>query len=155
MFYDAKNLYSDAQAASTSAASSTVGSPNQIDHGPFASGNSTHDHSRHGMWLTVRCVDALVSTGAATMAVLLRTADNSAMTSPSTVATVVAAAVASVGWTKGAEYNIPLPQFAYKRYTDLAFVGATHIITAGSIMATLSSEPGRYQAFDQDAEVLA
>lgn len=153
MLYDAKNLYSDAQAASTSAASSTVGSTNQIDHGPFDSGNSTHDLSRHGLWLNIRCTTALVSTGAATMAVLLRTADNTGMTSPSTVATVVAAAVASVGWTAGAEYNIPLPQYAYKRYTDLAFVGATHIITAGAITAALVDAPGRYQAFAQDAEV--
>lgn len=152
MLYDKKDMYLNATAVSTSAATSLVGSDVK-NHGPMASGNTQHNLSRAGLWLNIRVIDSLVSTGAGTMAILLRTADNSGMTSPTTIATVVPAAVASVGWVADQEYNIPLPQAAYKQYTDLALVGATHIITAGSITAVLADAPGRFYAAAQDASI--
>jgi len=152
MLYDAKNLYANAASISTSAASHTALFGDVIDHGPLASGNSSHNLDRAGLWLSVRVVTAAVSTGAGTLAIALQTADNSAMTGAATLFTAVPAAVASVGYTKGAVYNVPLPEANYKQYTQLYLTGATHVVTAGSIIAALVSDPGRYTAFNQDAE---
>lgn len=153
MIYDAKNLYANATSISTSAASHTALFGDVIDHGPLATGNTTHNLDRAGLWLNIRVTAAAVSTAAGTLAIALQTADNSAMTSASTVFTAVPAAVASVGYTLGKEYNIPLPQGDYKRYTQLYLTGATHVVTAGSIIAALVSDPGRYTAPAQDASV--
>lgn len=152
MLYDAKNLYANATSISTSAASHTALFGDVIDHGPLTGGNTSHHLDRAGLWLNIRVTVAAVSTGAGTLAIALQTADNSAMTGASTLFTAVPAAVASVGYTKGAVYNVPLPEATYKQYTQLYLTGATHIVTAGSITAALVSEPGRFTAFAQDAE---
>lgn len=152
MLYDAKNLYANATSISTSAASHTALFGDVVDHGPLASGNTTHNLDRAGLWLNIRVVAAAVSTAAGTLAIAMQTADNSAMTGAATVFTAVPAAVASVGYTAGKEYNIPLPQGDYKQYTQLHLTGATHIVTAGSIIAALVSDPGRYTAFNNDAQ---
>lgn len=153
MLYDSKALYANATSISTSAASHTALFGDVVDHGPLATGNTTHNLDRAGLWLNLRVVAAAVSTAAGTLAIALQTADNSAMTGAATVFTAIPAAVASVGYTAGKEYNIPLPQGDYKRYTQLHMTGATHIITAGSITAALVSDPGRYTAAAQDASV--
>jgi hypothetical protein len=153
MLYDAKNLYANATSISTSAASHTALIGDVIDHGPLASGNTTHNLDRCGLWLSIRVTAAAVSTAAGTLAIALQTADNTAMTGAATVFTAIPAAVASVGYTSGKVYNVPLPEGDYKRYTQLHLTGATHIVTAGSITAALVSDPGRYTAFDQDASV--
>lgn len=153
MLYDAKNLYANATSISTTAATHTALFGDIIDHGPLATGNTTHNLDRAGLWLNIRVTVAAVSTAAGTLAIAMQTADNSAMTGAATVFTAVPAAVASVGYTLGKEYNIPLPQGDYKRYTQLYLTGATHVVTAGSITAALVSDPGRYTAFAQDASV--
>lgn len=154
MLYDKKNLYCDATVISTSAATHTALIGDVVDHGPLATGNSSIlNLSRNGLWLNIRVTTALVSTAAGTMAIAFYTADNSGMTSSSAVFTAVPAAVASVGYTAGAEYSIPLPQGTYKRYSQLHITGATHIHTAGAITAVLADAPGRYAAAAQDASI--
>jgi hypothetical protein len=160
MMYDLKDLYtfqsasgSHAQVISTSAAAHTFASTNYKDHGPLASGNSVHHLDRANLWLNIRVVDALVSTNVGTMAVTFVTANDTAFTGSSVAFTPVAAAVASVGWAAGQEYSVPFPKADYGRYSRLHFTGATHIITAGSVIAVLADEPGRFTAFDQDASV--
>lgn len=151
MLYDAKNLYANATSISTTAATHTALFGDVVDHGPLASGNTTHNLSRAGLWLNIRVTAAAVSTAAGTLAIAMQTADNTAMTGASTLFTAIPAAVASVGYTLGAVYNVPLPEADYKRYTQLYLTGATHVVTAGSITAALVSDPGKYTAFDQDA----
>lgn len=153
MLYDKKNLYMDATVVSTSAATHTALIGDVVDHGPLATGNTGPNLDLSDLYLNIRCTTALVSTGAGTLAVGFYTADNSAMTGSSLVFTPVAAAVASVGWTKGAEYSVPFPKGTYKRYSQLHITGATHVITAGALTAVLSDTPGRYAAFAQDAQV--
>lgn len=153
MLYDKKNLYMDATVVSTSAATHTALIGDIVDHGPLASGNTSHNLSLANLFLNIRVTTALASTAAGTMAITFYTADNTAMTSSSAVFTAVPAAVASVGYTAGAEYSIPLPQGTYKRYSQLHITGATHIITAGAITAVLADTPGRYTAFAQDASI--
>lgn len=152
MLYDAKNLYANATSISTTAAAHTALFGDIIDHGPLATGNSSHNLDRAGLWLSARVTVAAVSTAAGTLAIAMYTADNSAMTGASIVFTAIPAAVASVGYTKGAVYNVPLPEATYKQYTQLYLTGATHIVTAGSITAALVSDPGRFTAVAQDAE---
>jgi hypothetical protein len=154
MLYDKKNLYTDATVISTSAATHTALIGDVVDHGPLATGNSgILNQSLANLWLNIRVTTALVSTAAGTMAITFYTADNSAMTSSSAVFTAVPAAVASVGYLAGAEYQIPLPTGTYKRYTQLHITGATHVITAGAILAVLADVPGKYQAAAQDASI--
>lgn len=153
MLYDLKDLYANATSISTSAATHTALFGNVKDHGPLASGNTSHNLSRAGLWLSIRVTTAAVSTAAGTLAISLQTADNTAMTGAATLFTAIPAAVASVGYTAGAVYNVPLPEADYKRYTQLYLTGATHVVTAGAITAALVSDPGKYTAFDQDASV--
>lgn len=153
MLYDAKNLYANAVSVSTSAATHTALIGDIVDHGPLDSGNTSHNLHLNDLWLSIRVDTALVSTGAGTLAIAMYTADNTAMTGSSLVFTAVAAAVASVGYTAGAVYNRALPEFDYKRYTQLHITGATHIITAGAITAVLADTPGHFDAMAQDAEI--
>lgn len=152
MLYDLKDLYSNAQSISTTGASHTFASTNIKDHGPLATGNTSHNLDQAGLFLNLRVTEAVASTGAATMAVLFTTADNEAMTGASTVFTALPATL-QAALAKGAEYSIPLPRGTYKRYTALSFVGAAHIITAGAVIACLADAPGRYTAFAQDASI--
>lgn len=152
MLYDAKNLYANATSISTTAATHTALFGDIVDHGPLATGNSTHNLSRAGLWLNIRVTVAAVSSAAGTLAIAMQTADNTAMTGAATLFTAIPAAVASVGYTKGAVYNVPLPEADYKQYTQLYLTGATHVVTAGSITAALVSDPGKYIAAAQDAE---
>lgn len=153
MLYDLKNLYSNQQTLSTSAAAHVITSDNIIDHGPLATGNTSHHLDRANLFLNLRITTAFVSTGAGTMAVTFVTADNTALTGSAVVFTAVPAAVVTDSFTAGAEYAIPLPRGTYKRYSAIKFTGATHIITAGAALAVLTDEPGRYTAFAQDAQV--
>lgn len=153
MLYDAKNLYCDATSISTSAATHTALIGNVVDHGPLDSGNTSHNLHLANLWLHVRTTTAAVSTAAGTLAIAMYTADNTAMTGSSLVFTAVAAAVASVGWEAGDGYSVKLPDFDYKRYTQLHLTGATHIVTAGAITAFLADTPGDFSAAAQDAEI--
>lgn len=153
MLYDAKARYCNATSISTSAASHTALIGDIIDHGPLDSGNSTHNLHLNNLWLNLRVTTAAVSTGAGTLAISMYTADNTAMTGSSLIFTAVAAAVASVGWTAGAVYNVPLPRADYKRYTQLHLTGATHIVTAGAVTATLVDTELDHDAYAQDAEI--
>lgn len=154
MLHDKKNLFCDATSISTSAATHTALIGDVVDMGPLATGNtSILTPDRAGLFLHLRVTAAAVSTAAGTLAISWQTADNSAMTSASTVFTAVPAAVASVGWTKGAVYNIPLPEGTYKRYNQLYLTGAAHIVTAGALTAVLADVPARYVAAAQDASV--
>lgn len=152
MLYDAKNLYANATSISTSAASHTALFGDIVDHGPLDSDNTSHNLDRAGLWLVGRVVNAVVSTGAATLAIALQTADNTAMTGAATVATLFPATL-QASLSAGAEFQVPLPKADYKRYTQLHLTGASHVVTAGSITVALVSDPGRYTAAAQDASV--
>jgi hypothetical protein len=153
MLYDKNNLYCDAVSVSTSAATHTALIGDVVDHGPLASGNSTHNLHLNNLWLNIRVTTELVSTNVGTLAIAMYTADNTAMTNSALIFTAVPAAVASVGYTAGKEYSLQLPKADYKRYTQLHITGAAHIITAGAITAVLSDTPGEYDAYAQDASI--
>ncbi|WP_313609239.1 Bbp16 family capsid cement protein [Rhizobium sp.] len=146
MIFDAQNLFSDAQAITTSTVSTNV-----IDFGasgkPVGAAAAIRKDLGRGkrVDLRVQMVEAALAAGAATLTIDLQTDDNEAFSSPKTVFTTGAIAKAQLI----AGYVFPLeffPRGTDERYVRLNYTVATGPLTAGKITAGVvaASEDNNY-----------
>lgn len=92
------------------------------------------------MWLQVSFDEAATAAGAATVTVQLQCDDNPAFSSPKTVATSAALALADMAPGK-APVLLPLPASLDERYIRVNYVVATGPLTAGKFTSTITDKP--------------
>ena len=129
MILDNQTLLSNDQAITATAAST-----NTIDLAPIASGVARDIGKGKPIPLLVQVTEAFTAAGAATLAIDLQVDDNSSFSSPKTVASIPATALASL--VAGAQFNMDyIPRGTNERYMRLYYTVATGPMTAGKIKA--------------------
>ena len=155
MLFDAKLLFSSAQAL-TSTAATTIASTNDIDLGPLDALNTQRNiGAGDELWLVSRVTTTFASTGSATLTALLVSDDNSGFTSTALVASVTAALAASVltAGYKVAEWRIP-KNLTFERYLRMNYVVGTAPFSAGALTTMILSDVDSFRAYAQDYQNL-
>lgn len=127
-----QNLFSDRQAITATAAST-----NTIDLGPIMAGVKRDIGPGKPIPLLLQVVEDFAAAGAATLAVSLQVDDNTAFSSPKTVASLSAMDLASLKAGK----QLPLdyiPRGTDERYMRLNYTVGTGPMTAGRITAGIA-----------------
>lgn len=151
MIMDAKLLFSDSQAL-TSTAATTIASTNIVDLGPLDSGN-LYRNINYGnpVYMVGRMTVAGASTGSATLTVNLVTDNNEGLTSTALVEALTGAiAVASL--TKGARlFATPIDKTKnLEQYLSVNYVVGTAPLSAGQITTAIVSDVDAFYAYAQD-----
>lgn len=129
MILDNQTLLSNDQAVTASAASTNI-----IDLAPIASGIVRDIGKGKPIPLLVQVTEDFTAGGAATLAIDLQVDDNSSFSSPKTVDSIAATALADL--KAGKQFNMDyIPRGTNERYMRLNFTVATGPMTAGKIKA--------------------
>lgn len=129
MILDNQTLLSDQQAITVTAASTNI-----IDLSPIAGGLVRDIGPGKPIPVLVQVTEDFDAAGAATLAVALQVDDNSSFSSPKTVATIAATALA--GLKAGTQLNLDyIPRGTNERYMRLNYTVATGPMTAGKVHA--------------------
>ena len=129
MILDNQTLLSNDQAVTATAAST-----NTIDLSPIASGITRDIGPGKPIPVLVQVTEDFAAAGAATLAVALQVDDNSSFSSPKTVASIPATALADL--KAGKQVNLDyIPRGTKERYLRLNYTVATGPMTAGKIKA--------------------
>jgi hypothetical protein len=147
MIFDKQTLFSDAQAITTTAASSNI-----IDLGVPArpvggKANIRKDLGRgNKVPIRVQLIETALAAGAATLTIELQSDDNEAFSSPKVVATsgAIPKAALVAGWIWPVEY---LPRGTDERYVRLNYTVTTGPLTAGKVTAGIVAA-GEDNAYD-------
>lgn len=127
-----QNLFSDRQAITATAAST-----NTIDLGPIDAGMRRDIGPGKPIPVLLQVVEDFAAAGAATLTVALQVDDNTAFSSPKTVATLSAIALADLKAGKQLPLDF-IPRGTNERYMRLNFTVATGPMTAGRITAGIT-----------------
>lgn len=140
MIIDNNLLFSDSQAITASAAST-----NQIDTAPLFTGNTGRRLGIGRPIYVFVCVEVAFTDAGndSTLAIAIRTDDNSSMSTPTTIATLTTLAALT---PSGTVFFAPLPIFAYERYLDLNYTVANGNLTTGTISAGLTLNVDQFYA---------
>jgi len=134
MILDSQLLFSDAQAVTSTAASSNV-----IDLGPLHTDNTDRDIGAGASLRLVIITDtAALSTGSSTVTFSLETDDNVTFSSATTLwtSTAIAKATLVAGYKVA---DIPLPK-GFEIYTRVKYTVATADLTAGAFTAFICKD---------------
>lgn len=131
MLFDKELLFSDAQAVTSTGANAST---NIVDLGV------RRDIGRgEPLWLVIVVPTAFTSGGAGTLDFQLQTDDNSGFSSPTTLWTSGAQALAALA--AGARFAVRLPK-GVERYLRLNYQVATAAMTAGAVTAGITLDSG-------------
>lgn len=105
------------------------------------------------LYLVVTVDTAATSGGSATLQVNLVTDDNASLSSPTTVVSSAAVAVASLTAGKTVmAVQLPMEGTAYERYLGIQQVTGTAAFTAGKVNAFLTTDVARWKAYDSPSQ---
>lgn len=105
------------------------------------------------LYLVVTVDTTATSGGSATLQVNLVTDDNASLSSPTTVVSSAAVAVASLtAGTTVMAVQIPMEGTAYERYLGIQQVTGTAAFTAGKVNAFLTMDVARWKAYDSPSQ---
>lgn len=105
------------------------------------------------LYLVVTVDTTATSGGSATLQVNLVTDDNASLSSPTTVVSSAAIAVASLtAGTRVMAVQLPMEGTAYERYLGIQQVTGTAAFTAGKVNAFLTTDVARWKAYDSPSQ---
>lgn len=129
MILDNQTLLSNDQAITATAASTNI-----IDLAPVANGLARDIGKGKPIPLLIQVTEDFTAGGAATLAIDLQVDDNSSFTTPKTVGSIAAMALADL--KAGKQVNLDyIPRGTNERYMRLNYTVATGPMTAGKVKA--------------------
>lgn len=146
-FFDAQAL---GAAGNTDSSSVNLGTNEEANMIRLGTGRDWQKGGGKPLYFNVQVNGAAAATsgGSATLTVLLRTSTVTGMTSPDTLFTTPAWAVADMTAGK-LIFSAPLPVANMKQFVDCRLTVATATFTAGAIDAWIGDEPQTGQGLDQ------
>ena len=139
--------------ANGQAVTASADATNDIDLGPIAAGNAARDiGAGEDLYLNIYTTEAATAAGAATVNFVLKTDDNSAFSSATTL--YDSGAIGKATLALGYVIQVPIPR-GCEKFLRLSYVVATGPLTAGKFRAYITNSAQDSRTYAVGTPILA